>query len=345
MSGPMIRVTGDDCQCPIKLFGHEGPHDLMRHGQGTEGDDQLGVLEDLGIEPVRAADDAGKTSHAVVPPLPDTPGERVARGALAPLVEDDEGRISGAIRYGGGLFGAPVILATRPALGKLDDVQSRKSEITPEALDALPIALDKLPLRAAFQTAHGQQAQPQRRQPSSADVVLRTVGAPHLLEVVETTHLGTENVDQDVACIDQHPVAGRHALDPRISEAPVLELLDHAIGNRTHMAVRAAGCHEHGVCDGGFACEVQLDRVFGLHVLKASQGDGPDILIKRSIRSGERGRRIQIRLKRRKTVQVQVLSSSAPPRCDLKIVRNGTVFQRARAEELRRRRRSSVEEA
>ncbi len=93
MSGPMIRVTGDDCQCPIKLFGHEGPHDLMRHGQGTEGDDQLGALEDLGIEPVRAADDAGKTSHAVVPPLPDTPGERVARGALAPLVEDDEGRI------------------------------------------------------------------------------------------------------------------------------------------------------------------------------------------------------------------------------------------------------------
>ncbi|HKG18841.1 MAG TPA: hypothetical protein VKB00_03810, partial [Candidatus Limnocylindrales bacterium] len=56
----------------------------------------------------------------------------------------------------------------------------------------------------------------------------------------------------------------------------------------------------------GFACQVDFDRILGLHVLETVQGDRPDILVLRSGRSGERGKRISIRFKRRKSIQVQV---------------------------------------
>ena len=140
---------------------------------------------------------------------------------------------------------------------------------------------------------------------------MRTVGAPHLLEVVEATHLGTENVNEHVTGVDQHPIAGRKALDARIPEPLVLEVLDDAVGDGAHMAVGAALRNDHVVCKRGFAGQVDLDRIFGLHLLEGGQGDGPDILIVRSIRSGERGKRMMFRLKRVQSVQVQTLSLSA----------------------------------
>jgi len=47
-------------------------------------------------------------------------------------------------------------------------------------------------------------------------------------------------MDQHVAGIDQHPVAGRQAFDARIAESLVLEILDHALGDRTDVTVGAA---------------------------------------------------------------------------------------------------------
>src|SRR5918998_5719703 len=73
-----------------------------------------------------------------------------------------------------------------------------------------------------------------------AGPVVRTVGAPHLLEVVEAANLGTEHVDQHVAGIDQHPVAGGQPFHARIAEPLILEVLDHAVGDGAHMAVGAA---------------------------------------------------------------------------------------------------------
>src|SRR5690348_2846671 len=37
--------------------------------------------------------------------------------------------------------------------------------------------------------------------------------APHLLQIVEMTDLGAEQMDDDIAAIDQHPVARGGALD------------------------------------------------------------------------------------------------------------------------------------
>ena len=50
------------------------------------------------------------------------------------------------------------------------------------------------------------------------DGFARTVCRPHLLEVVELAHLGTEDVDDDVAGVEQHPVARIHALDAHAAE-------------------------------------------------------------------------------------------------------------------------------
>jgi hypothetical protein len=105
-------------------------------------------------------------------------------------------------------------------------------------------------------------------------------------------------VDQHVAGIDQHPVAGGQPFHARIAEPLVLEVLNDAVGDGAHMAVGAARRDDHGVCEGGFADQVDLDRVLGLHVLEGSQGDGPDILTLRSIRSGERRKQIGVRFKR-----------------------------------------------
>ena len=38
--------------------------------------------------------------------------------------------------------------------------------------------------------------------------------------IVEFANLGAEDVNDHVACVDQHPVAVRHALDPRSARRP-----------------------------------------------------------------------------------------------------------------------------
>jgi hypothetical protein len=57
-------------------------------------------------------------------------------------------------------------------------------------------------------------------------------GLPHLLDVVELPDFRPENMDDDIARIDQNPIAGRQALDPRIAETGILEFADQAIADR-----------------------------------------------------------------------------------------------------------------
>src|SRR5690554_7205400 len=41
-----------------------------------------------------------------------------------------------------------------------------------------------------------------------------TAGQPHLFELVELAHFGAEHMDDHVAGVDQHPIAGFLAFDP-----------------------------------------------------------------------------------------------------------------------------------
>ena len=45
---------------------------------------------------------------------------------------------------------------------------------------------------------------------------------PHLFEIVELTYFGTENMDDDVTCVDQHPIAARKTFDLGIVAMPAL---------------------------------------------------------------------------------------------------------------------------
>jgi len=73
----------------------------------------------------------------------------------------------------------------------------------------------------------------------------------------------------NVAGVDEHPVALRHALDPQIAETFCLKPLDELIGNGRDMAVRAAGGNDHLVSERALAVKIDRGDVFGLGVIEA----------------------------------------------------------------------------
>src|SRR5918997_5548800 len=66
------------------------------------------------------------------------------------------------------------------------------------------------------------------------------LAAPDLLEVVELSHGGMHDVHDDIAEVDEHPLAGLlafHAVDAR---ARLADTLLHPVGERLHLPVRVA---------------------------------------------------------------------------------------------------------
>src|SRR5680860_184290 len=75
------------------------------------------------------------------------------------------------------------------------------------------------------------------------------VGGPHLLEVVEVTNLGAKDVDDDIAGIDQHPVALGQSFDAGAAIAFILQLFDEVVGDGADMPLRATRGEHHVVAD------------------------------------------------------------------------------------------------
>jgi hypothetical protein len=94
-------------------------------------------------------------------------------------------------------------------------------------------------------------------------------GLPHLFDVVELPDFRAENMDDDIASINQHPVAGRQTFDPGIAEVGVLEFADQPIADGCDMAARPAGGDNHMVAQRRFACDVDGYDVFCLGVRQA----------------------------------------------------------------------------
>jgi len=94
-------------------------------------------------------------------------------------------------------------------------------------------------------------------------------GRPEFFQIVEGSDLGPEQMHHDIAGVDQHPVALRHALDPQITETLRLEPLDQLIGNGRDMAVRAAGGDDHLIGKSALAVKIDRGDVFGLGVIEA----------------------------------------------------------------------------
>ncbi len=72
---------------------------------------------------------------------------------------------------------------------------------------------------------------------SASEAFARPIHAPHLLEIIELPHFRAEDVDDDIAPIDQDPIGARQSFDTRHMRGSRLKRLDHPIGDRCDMHV------------------------------------------------------------------------------------------------------------
>src|SRR3954452_10351944 len=103
--------------------------------------------------------------------------------------------------------------------------------------------------------------------------------APESLELVVVARLLQEDVDDEVAVVDEDPVAVVEALDAQWPRAALLDdLLLDRVGDGAHLAgVRAAGDHEPPR-DGEHLAALEDDRLGALLVVRgASRGYGPAV--------------------------------------------------------------------
>ena len=110
------------------------------------------------------------------------------------------------------------------------------------------------------------------RSTSSAD--RHQVHAPHLFQIVEAAHFRSEEMDDDVARVDQNPVATLRAFGRDAQDALILQLLAQMVGHGADLPGRAAGGNHHEVCDAGFVGEFDDDDVVRLVVLQGRLDNG-----------------------------------------------------------------------
>ena len=80
-------------------------------------------------------------------------------------------------------------------------------------------------------------------------------------------------MDDDVAAVDQNPVAIGQALNVRAAMAFFLELAKQLIGDRPDMPLGAALGDQHEVANGGLALEVDRYDVLSLCIVQNFEHD------------------------------------------------------------------------
>ena len=81
-------------------------------------------------------------------------------------------------------------------------------------------------------------------------------------------------MDDDVAAIDQHPVASRQAFDLGLAMAGVLERAHDVVGQGADVTVRTARRDDQRVGDRGLALQVDTDDILGLVVVETVDDKG-----------------------------------------------------------------------
>jgi len=71
-------------------------------------------------------------------------------------------------------------------------------------------------------------------------------------------------MNDNIAHIDQYPIALGHAFDPARAKARILDPFDQMLGNSPHLARGSAGRDHHIVGNRGFTAKVDGDNIFGL---------------------------------------------------------------------------------
>jgi len=93
-------------------------------------------------------------------------------------------------------------------------------------------------------------------------------------------------MDNDVAGIDQHPVAVLLAFDADAFQAGLVEALNSAVRDRCDMAVRASAGHNHGIGDRGLAGEIDGDGVLAFISSRRAEDQAKGLLSVRTLGDG-----------------------------------------------------------
>lgn len=314
---PMIRVAQSNGQPPINLLQQHYPDELMRQSDGPEGYSLAGAPQKLARKAIGAADQEGKRLCSRGASAREKICEFDTVQTLAALVERDA-ESALAFRDESFAFLAPACrLIARAAFGNLDHIRSRESQFWSQFGRAFEVALGQLPLRPGFQAPNGTDEELQRciRARSGASAFRGfggTILPPDFLEVVEGADFRPEDVNHEIASINEHPIAQGNALDADRSMSRLLEGANHGVGNRAHMSLRTTGGYDHRVGDRGFASKVDIYDRFGLHVVQHGEGDGEEIDSRRQRLGGDLGERLT-RFTSRLMEQRQIPFSSADP--------------------------------
>src|SRR6185436_1768319 len=94
------------------------------------------------------------------------------------------------------------------------------------------------------------------------------LAAPDFLEVVEVAHRGMHDVHDDVAEVDQHPLARLLAFDAVYARAELADALLHAVRQRSDLPIGVAARDHHALEHRGHACGVEDQDVAALDVLE-----------------------------------------------------------------------------
>ncbi len=92
--------------------------------------------------------------------------------------------------------------------------------------------------------------------------------SPYLFQIIEAAHFGTEQMDDDVAKVEQDPVSIWQTLDLWRMADTGLDLLCQMVSHRADMPRRPARGQDHDVGNRGLAYQIYRFEVFSLVIFQ-----------------------------------------------------------------------------
>ena len=92
--------------------------------------------------------------------------------------------------------------------------------------------------------------------------------SPHFLQVVQGADIGAEEVDHDVVCVNEDPVAGGHALQGYVLAAAAAQKILKLVGKGAYKAGRGSRGDYHLIGHAGPVAHINGHNVFGFVLIE-----------------------------------------------------------------------------
>jgi len=97
--------------------------------------------------------------------------------------------------------------------------------------------------------------------------------APNTLEIVELAHLRSEQVNNNITGINQHPISVWQTFDARSAGANLFKLPQNMVSQRTDVTRRPTRRNDHLVSNGRLPIQIYNDKLFGFVVFEGLGND------------------------------------------------------------------------